>query len=258
MRASILKLVFFSIIICSFEYAKNELYYVNETSIYLERNLINFRNNRILTDADEHFDLNYFYESIVNLADQLNDRKDDDKDIKKTRNIINSHIKEYKESNTLPNLNNVDKKTKRKIHKLQKELEEVKKELDNIKNDKLEIQPIQDKRIVIKGENISVSNYEGPKGLEYLRSFTPNEQNEDDTTAEDILESKRELDKRLKGLMIRGALMILLSFVLLIPGFVQIGAAIIGVLLSIETFYRCYQYVRLGFKIYKIPKKSKK
>ncbi|CAD2110851.1 fam-b protein [Plasmodium vinckei] len=258
MRVSILKFVFFSIIICSFEYAKNELYYANETSIHHERNLINFRNNRILTDADEHFDLNYFYESIVSLADQLNDRKDVDKDIKKTRNIINSHIKEYKESNKLPNLNNVDKKTKREIHKLQKELEEVKKELDNIRNDKFEIQPIQDKRIIIKSEKNSVSNYEGPKGLEYLRSFTPNEQNEDETTAEDILECQRELDKRLKGLMIRGLFMILLSLVLLIPGVIQIGAAIISVLLTIETFYRCYQYARLGFKIYKIPKKSKK
>ncbi|CAD2099612.1 fam-b protein [Plasmodium vinckei brucechwatti] len=255
MRVSILKLVFFSIIICSFEYAINELYYVNETSIHLERNLINFRNNRILTDADEHFDLNYFYESIVSFADQLNDHNDDGKDIKKSRNFINSHIKKYKESNTLPDLNNVDKKTKREIHKLQKELEEVKNELDNIRNDKLAIQPIQDKRIIIKGRKFSISNYEGPKGLEYLRSLTVNEQDEDDTNVEDIVESKRELERRFKGLMIRGALMILLSFVLLAPGVVQIGAAIIGVLLSIESIFRCYQYAKLG---YKIPKKTKK
>ncbi|CXH16340.1 Protein of unknown function (DUF2031), putative, partial [Plasmodium berghei] len=63
MRVSILKYVFFSIIICSFEYAKNELYLVNDRSIFLEMNLINFRNNRVLAYADNEFDLYDFYQS---------------------------------------------------------------------------------------------------------------------------------------------------------------------------------------------------
>ncbi|SCM06581.1 fam-b protein [Plasmodium chabaudi chabaudi] len=155
MKPAILKSVFFSIIICSFEYAKNELYFISERNIYLERNVINFKNNRILSDADNQFDLNDFYKSTWSLANQLNDYNDvddDDEDTKKIRNIINSHIKEHKESNTLPNLNNVDKKTKNLIHKLRKKLEGMKKKLDNIRNDEIEIQPTQDKRIANKDD----------------------------------------------------------------------------------------------------------
>ncbi|SBW38096.1 Protein of unknown function (DUF2031), putative, partial [Plasmodium berghei] len=73
MRVSILKYVLFSIVICSFEYSKNELYFVNDRGIWLERNVINFRNNRILSYADNEFDLNGFYQSTLNLANQLGD-----------------------------------------------------------------------------------------------------------------------------------------------------------------------------------------
>ncbi|CDU17377.1 fam-b protein [Plasmodium yoelii] len=105
MRISILKFVFFSIIICSFEYAKNELYFVNERSICLERNITKFRNNRILADVDNQFDLNDFYQSTLSLVDQFNDCNDDE-EITNLRNIIDSQIKKHKESNTLPDLNN--------------------------------------------------------------------------------------------------------------------------------------------------------
>ncbi|EAA19320.1 hypothetical protein [Plasmodium yoelii yoelii] len=150
MRISILKFVFFSIIICSFEYAKNELYFVNERSICLERNITKFRNNRILADVDNQFDLNDFYQSTLSLVDQFNDCNDDE-EITNLRNIIDSQIKKHKESNTLPDLNNVDKKTKKLIHGLHKEIEEFKKELDNKGDNELAIQPIHDK-IIIKKE----------------------------------------------------------------------------------------------------------
>ncbi|CAD2105366.1 fam-b protein [Plasmodium vinckei petteri] len=139
MRVSILKFVLSSIIICSFEYAKNasytlfyysfliylfyinfifllhvsEIYYVNERSIYLEMDVINFRNNRILTGVDGQFDLYDFYESILSPSNQFNGYNDDDEEIKNLQNIIDSHITKHKENNTLPNLNNVDKKTKK-------------------------------------------------------------------------------------------------------------------------------------------------
>ncbi|CAD2103376.1 fam-b protein [Plasmodium vinckei] len=155
MKVSILKFVFFSIIICSFEYAQNELYFINE------RNIINFKNNRILAYADKEFDLNNFYESTLSLANEFNDYIDNDKKIKNLRNIIDSSIKKHKGSNISPNLNNVDEKTKKLIYELQKELEEVKKELDNIRNYKIIIQPIQNKRMIIKGKHIFVSEHEG-------------------------------------------------------------------------------------------------
>ncbi|CAD2099504.1 fam-b protein [Plasmodium vinckei petteri] len=160
MKNSIFKFVFFSIIICSFEYAQNELYFINERNIYIERNIINFKNNRILADAGKEFDLNYFYESTLSLANEFSDYIDNDKKITNLRNIIDSSIKKHKGSNTSPNLNNVDKKTKELIYELQKELEEVKKELDNIRNYKIIIQPIQNKRMIIKGENTSVSEHD--------------------------------------------------------------------------------------------------
>ncbi|SCL82368.1 Protein of unknown function (DUF2031), putative, partial [Plasmodium berghei] len=56
MRVSILKYVLFSIVICSFEYSKNELCFVNDRGIWFERNVINFRNNRTIADADNEFD----------------------------------------------------------------------------------------------------------------------------------------------------------------------------------------------------------
>ncbi|CAD2112586.1 fam-b protein [Plasmodium vinckei petteri] len=160
MKVSILKFVFFSIIICSFEYAQNELYFINGRNIYLERNIINFKNNRILAYAGKEFDLNYFYESTLSLANEFSDYIDNDKKITNLRNIIDSSIKKHKGSNISPNLNNVDEKTKKLIYELQKELEEVKKELDNIRNYKIIIQPIQNKRMIIKGENISSSEHE--------------------------------------------------------------------------------------------------
>ncbi|VEV55374.1 Plasmodium exported protein, unknown function [Plasmodium vinckei vinckei] len=81
---------------------------------------------KILSDADNQFDLNNFYQSTVSLANQFN-AYNDDEEIINLRNIINSHVKNYKESNTTPNLNNLDGKTKKLIHKIQKELNEAKK-----------------------------------------------------------------------------------------------------------------------------------
>ncbi|KEG01399.1 hypothetical protein YYE_03495 [Plasmodium vinckei vinckei] len=146
MKVSILNLFCFQLLF--------EFYFINERNIYLERNIINFKNNRILADADNQFDFNHFYESTLSLTNQLNDYNDDDEDIIYLRNIIDSHIKKYKESNTTPNLNNVDGKTKKLLHKIQKELNEAKKELDNERNGELSIQPIQDKRVIKKSENI--------------------------------------------------------------------------------------------------------
>ncbi|CDU19653.1 hypothetical protein YYC_05808 [Plasmodium yoelii 17X] len=168
MRIGILKFVFFSIVICFFEYAKNELYFVNERDIYLERNINNFRNNRILADVDNQFNINDFYQSTLSLANQFNDYNDgdDDEEMIFLRNIIDSQIKKHKENNTLPDLNNVDKKTKKLINGLRTELEEIKKEFDNKRNDELAIQPIQDKIITKKDENNSVSEHENFRQLE--------------------------------------------------------------------------------------------
>ncbi|SCL86093.1 Protein of unknown function (DUF2031), putative [Plasmodium chabaudi adami] len=165
MGVNILNFVFFSII-CFFGYGKNELYFINERNIYLERNIINFRNNRILADADIQFDLNNFYQSTLSLAYQFNGYKDDDKEITNLRNIIDSHLEKYKENNALPNLNKVDKKTRRLIHELQKNLNEAKKEFDNKRNSELAIQLIHDKKIIKKYKNISVSKHENLKQLE--------------------------------------------------------------------------------------------
>ncbi|CAD2095733.1 fam-b protein [Plasmodium vinckei] len=132
-----------------------ELYFVNE-SIYLERNIINFRNNRMLADVDNQFDLNELYQSTLSLTNQFNDWNGDSKEIRNLHNIIDSHIKKHKENNTLPNLNNVDEKKKKLIYELRKEIEKAQKEFENMKNGELAILPIQNKRITKKDGNISV------------------------------------------------------------------------------------------------------
>ncbi|SCL87291.1 Protein of unknown function (DUF2031), putative [Plasmodium berghei] len=109
MRVSILKYVLFSI----------ELYFVNDRGICLERNVINFRNNRILAYADNEFDLYDFYQSTLNLANQVNDCNGDDEEIVQLRNLIDSHIKKHKENNTLLDFKNVDNKTKKIINEFQ-------------------------------------------------------------------------------------------------------------------------------------------
>ncbi|CAD2095557.1 hypothetical protein YYG_04641 [Plasmodium vinckei petteri] len=132
-----------------------ELYFVNE-SIYLERNAINFRNNRMLADVDNQFDLNELYQSTLSLTNQFNDWNGDSKEIRNLHNIIDSHIKKHKENNTLPNLNNVDEKKKKLIYELRKEIEKAQKEFENMKNGELAILPIQNKRITKKDGNISI------------------------------------------------------------------------------------------------------
>ncbi|CDU16368.1 hypothetical protein YYC_05064 [Plasmodium yoelii 17X] len=250
MRVNILKFVFFSIIICFFEYTKNEL--------CLERNIINFRNNRILAYADNQFDLNEFYQSTLSLANQLNDYNDDNEEIKFLRNAIDSHIKKHEENNTLPDINSLDKRTKKLILKLRKELEEVKKELDNIGDSEITIKQILDKRITKTDENNSVSEGENYNQLENEVNSLETEYNQVDLSSNNHFENKKKLNKMLKGLIVRGLLMILLSFAVLLSGWMQIPFAIIGIAVSIETFVRCYQYVKLFFKVYKMPNILKK
>ncbi|CAD2106408.1 fam-b protein [Plasmodium vinckei brucechwatti] len=180
MKISILKYASFSIIICFFGFTKNELYFISETRKCLEGNIIKFRNNRVLAYVDDQFDLNDFYQSALSLANQFSDRNDDGDDgeeIEYLRNIIDFHIKKHKENNTLPNLDNVDRKTKKLIYELRKELEEAKKELDNKRNGELSIQPIQDKRIIKKYENNSLSEYEAFKQMENHENILEAEHN---------------------------------------------------------------------------------
>ncbi|EAA16801.1 fam-b protein [Plasmodium yoelii] len=249
MRVSILKFVFFSIIICFFEYVKNELYYINERNIYHERNITNFRNNRILGDTDNRFDLNYFYESTLSLANQLNEyNDDDDEEIKYLRNIIDSHVKKHKENNTLPDLNSLDKRTKKLIDELHKEIEETKKELDNIKNNKLAIELIQ---------NNPVSE-EDFKQLKNERNIVGTEHYGVDSNIENESKTKRKLTKLTKKLMVRGVLLTLLVLSLLVPGLIYFVFVIMNVVLSIEIIIECCKYVKFFFKEYKSYKKKKK
>ncbi|CAD2097523.1 fam-b protein [Plasmodium vinckei] len=225
MRISILKFVFFSIIICSFEYVENELHFVNERSTYLERDIIKLKNNRILADIDNQFDLNNFYGSTLSLANQFSDYIGDDDEITNLRNAIDSRIKKHKGSNISPNLNNVDKKTKKLIYKLQKELEEAKKELDNIRNNELAIQPIQDKRIIKKDENILVSEHENFKQLENSENILEignyNFEDEYNEITSSDFYKKMKCDKKSKKIMKKN----FINFAIFIIGFAAVVAS---------------------------------
>ncbi|CAD2092335.1 Plasmodium exported protein, unknown function [Plasmodium vinckei brucechwatti] len=230
MKANIFNFVFFSIIICFFGYGRNELYFINERSICLERNIINFRNNRILADVENQFDLNNFYQSTLSLANQLNDCNDDDEEIKNLQNIIDSHITKHKENNALPNLNNVDKKTKKLILKLRKELNEAKKELDNKSNCELAIQLIHDKRIIKKYENSSILEQKNFKQLENYENIFETDDDEyydkyndkyneiKSSNCYKKLKKNPEYKKSKKNLIIKVMLLITTFFVIIASG----------------------------------------
>ncbi|KEG03305.1 hypothetical protein YYE_02239 [Plasmodium vinckei vinckei] len=248
MRDKILKLVLFSIITCYFEYAKKELYFINERKIYLERNIINFKNNRILADSNNQFDLNNFYESTLSLANQFNDYNDGDGEITNVRNAIDSQIKKYKESNTLPNLNNVDNKTKRVIHELRKEFEEVKKEIDNKRNGELGIQLIQDKRIIKKDENILEAKYDNFK-YEYDEIISNNNYKE--------LKTNKKLKKEEKQLLVGGLTLIGSVFAIVASGQI-VGGNLINIalisqkIMKFDLIYLLTTYLSLFLSTYMI------
>ncbi|SCL89569.1 Protein of unknown function (DUF2031), putative, partial [Plasmodium chabaudi adami] len=110
------------------------------------------------------------------------------KEITNLRNIIDSHLEKYKENNALPNLNKVDKKTRRLIHELQKNLNEAKKEFDNKRNSELAIQLIHDKKIIKKYKKISVSKHENLKQLETEDDDFEDDDFEDDNFEDDYFE----------------------------------------------------------------------
>ncbi|VTZ81099.1 fam-b protein [Plasmodium yoelii] len=248
MKVSILKFVFFSIIICFFEYAQNELYYINERNICFEMNVTNFRNNRILADGDNQFNLYEFYESTSSVENQFNDNDNDDEKTISIRNTIDLHVKKDKKSKKLLYLKNVNKKRKKLIHEHHKEIEETEKEIDNINNNKLAIEPI---------ENNYVSE-EDFKQLENEGNIVVSEDYENDSSIEDELNNKLELNKMFNGLMKRVMLLNMLFFVLSINEWVEIVFIIMSVALSFEIFFRFYQYVKLYFKVYKTSLKKKK
>ncbi|CAD2105361.1 hypothetical protein YYG_02102 [Plasmodium vinckei petteri] len=242
MKANILNFVLFSIVICSFEYAKKELYYVNERSIYLERNIIYFRNNRILADADKKFDFNDFYNSNLNFVSQLNDYNYDDKENIYLRNIIDSHIKKHKESNKTPNLNNVDAETKKLILELRKDIEEVKKELDNKRNGKLAAQSIQNKKIEKKCKNNPASKDVSFKELGNEKN------NEIISRSNNELETDPETQKSIKKLLKRGLLLAGISLGFIISGGLTIPFIVIITLVSFDTLKKLWRHSRSEFK----------
>ncbi|CXH20094.1 Protein of unknown function (DUF2031), putative [Plasmodium berghei] len=219
MRVSILKYVLFSIVICSFEYGKNELYFVNDRGICLERNVINFRNNRILAYADNEFDLYDFYQSTLNLANQVNDCNGDDEEI-----------------------------TKKIINEFRKELEEVKKEFDNKRNDELAIQSIENKKITKKDENNSVSEHENFRQLENCEHVLGTENNKIDLSSNNELENHRRADKAAKKILKRGLLLIGISMMGILSGTLSIPFLVIVTLISADIATKLKKIIKFKFK----------
>ncbi|CAD2085074.1 fam-b protein [Plasmodium vinckei brucechwatti] len=254
MVASIFKYVLFSIMICFFEYTQNELYYVNERSIYLERNIINFRNSRILADTDYQFDLDNFYESALDFANAFNNYNDDDEEMTCLLNMIDSHVNKNKENNTIFDLNNASEGTKKIIYELQKELEEAKKELDNLRNGELEIQPIQDKKITENDEYNSVSEHEDIKQLENEGDFLKVEDNNfEDEYCEIISSNSYKKLKINQKLIDAGRKCIMASLTYIVSCFMYMSAGwgcftIMHVPYIASIFMKWYKFIRLELK----------
>ncbi|CAD2085083.1 fam-b protein [Plasmodium vinckei brucechwatti] len=218
MRASILKFVLFSIVICSFEYSQNGSDFVNERNIYLEKNITKFVNNRALADADNKFDLNDFYSSTLDLANQFSDYIGDDDEVKNLRNVIDSHVKKHKESNTAPNLNNVNEETKKTIYKLQREIEEAKNELDNKRDHGLTIQSTHDKKTTKNDKKISESKHEDFKKFKIKGNFLKGIHNALSSSDNNELSNNSEIRKIKKKMLVKVMSLIGFSLALLITG----------------------------------------
>ncbi|WBY55827.1 fam-b protein [Plasmodium yoelii yoelii] len=225
MRVNILKYVLFSIIICFFEYGKNEIWH--------ERNIIKFRSNRILGDVEKEFDLNDFYESTFSLTKQLN------------------------EQSTLPDLNKLDKRTKKLIYKIREELKEVKKEIDNMGDSGITTKVIENKRIRKKDENNYVSEGEDYNQLKNEVNFLEREYRQPNLSSVNTYKNKRKINELYEGLKLRSILLVFLSLVIIISGTVPIAFTVLCSVVSFETFIRSCQYIKLIMKVYKKPKKSK-
>ncbi|SCL82031.1 Protein of unknown function (DUF2031), putative, partial [Plasmodium berghei] len=221
---------------------------------YLERDVINFKNNKILADVDNQFDFNEFYESTLSLASQLGDCIEGNKEIAYLQSIIDSHIKKHKENNTLPDLNNVDKKTKKLIDQLRKELEEIKKELNNKRSSEVEIQPIKDKIITKKNKNNSVSEQEDFKQLENEGNFLEiNDDNFKDeyneiTSSSNYkkLKINRKLKKENKKLVKKFMVFMVSHFVILGSGGGYLILLVIPCMISVIK--NCWKSLKLSFK----------
>ncbi|SCL84982.1 Protein of unknown function (DUF2031), putative, partial [Plasmodium berghei] len=224
-----------------------ELYFVNDRGIYLERNVINFRNNRILAYIDNQFDLNEFYESTLSLASQLGDYVEGNKEIAHLRNIIDSHIKKHKESNTSLDLKNVDSKTKKLINECRKELEELKKIIADKTNGELAIQPILDKKIIKKDENSSVSEHEDFKQLE---------NNENDKIASSNCYMKSKLTKKYGKESTKFILSCLgfLAVAFSVPITGLLSLMILFIPSGVSIYYFLWRLIKCEYKLKKISK----
>ncbi|CXI37634.1 fam-b protein [Plasmodium berghei] len=208
---------------------------------------MNFRNNRILSDADNEFDLNEFCQSTLSLADQFNDCNDSNKEIAYLRNIIDSHIKKHKGSNTSLDLKNVDSKTKKIINGLRKELEELKKQIADKTNGELAIQPIDDKMIVKKDGNSSVSEHED------FKKFEINENNKITSNNHHI---KLVFNKKIRKEVIKATLsyFTFLTIAISIPITGLFSLTILLIPSGLSIFFFICRLIKCIFKLEKISK----
>ncbi|CAD2084030.1 fam-b protein [Plasmodium vinckei lentum] len=111
------KIVIFPVIICSLEYTKNILHDVRRGKhVHSQTSSINFRNHRILEGSKNQFDVNYFYESVMSVAN-LADNDEEcgetqsaprNKNTKKVHNGTKEHRNKVKLKGTKMLKNDVD------------------------------------------------------------------------------------------------------------------------------------------------------
>ncbi|EAA19626.1 hypothetical protein [Plasmodium yoelii yoelii] len=225
-------------------------YFISLQEIWDERNIIKFRSNRILGDVEKEFDLNDFYESTFSLTKQLNEYNDDNEEIIHIRNAINSYIKNHKDKSTLPDLNKLDKRTKKLIYKIREELKEVKKEIDNMGDSGITTKVIENKRIRKKDENNYVSEGEDYNQLKNEVNFLEREYRQPNLSSVNTYKNKRKINELYEGLKLRSILLVFLSLVIIISGTVPIAFTVLCSVVSFETFIRSYQYIKLIMKLH--------
>ncbi|CAD2091077.1 fam-b protein [Plasmodium vinckei brucechwatti] len=202
------------------------------------------------------FNLNNFYGSSLNLLDKHNDGNYDEGDKIYTKQIIDRRETNYKYSDILSKLKDIEHDLGELIHEVTSQLEKSKKENDNNREYELDVEPNIDKRLIKNDTPLIASSYENLTEWEN----SENTLNINDRYFEsiyneiisgngyNIIKRNSEFEKTYKDIMKNNALLVIVALLCLLTG----GFALPFILLIIPKARYSIK------KLWKLRKLSKK
>ncbi|CAD2091076.1 fam-b protein [Plasmodium vinckei lentum] len=202
------------------------------------------------------FDLNNFYESSFNFLDKHNDGNYDEGDKIYTKQTIDLRETNYKYSEILSKLKDIERDVGGLIHEITSQLEKSKKENGNNREYELAVEPNIDKRLIKKDTPLLASSYENLKEWEHSEhtlnindKYFESRYNEIISGNDyDIIKCSSEFEETYKDIMKNNALLATVALLCLLTG----GFALPLILLLIPKARHSIK------KLWKLRKLSKK